>query len=46
MPDPLHTMAECIDKRVNTKVPLERISPALSWRLGSWLLTEQSKHGC
>jgi hypothetical protein len=45
MPDPLHTIAEFIDKRINTKVLLECISPSLSMRLRLRLLTEQSKHG-
>jgi hypothetical protein len=46
MPYPLHTMAECIDERVNSKVFYERGSPALSRRFGPWLLTKQNKHGC
>jgi hypothetical protein len=40
----LHTIAKFIDERVNPKVLLERISPALSRGLGSRLPTEQRKH--
>jgi hypothetical protein len=41
MPYPMHTMAECIDERVNSKVFYERGSPALSRGLGSSLLTDE-----
>ena len=45
VPNPLHSLAECVEQRVNSKVLFERGSPALSGRLGSWPLTEQSKYG-
>jgi hypothetical protein len=42
---PMHRIAEFIDERINPKVLLERVTPALARRLGAWVLTEKSKHG-
>jgi hypothetical protein len=41
----MHGIAEFIDERINPKVLLERVTPALARGLGAWVLTEKSKHG-
>ena len=36
---PMHWITEFIDERINPKVLLERITPALTWGFGAWVLT-------
>ena len=43
--NPVHTIAEFIDERVNPKVLLAQISPGLTWGLGVRVLTKKSKYG-
>ncbi|MGO9516723.1 MAG: hypothetical protein ACLPND_06745 [Candidatus Korobacteraceae bacterium] len=41
----MHRIAKLINERINPKVLLERITPALTWGLGAWVLIEKNKHG-